>query len=364
MNVAIVGAGIMGLAAAWGFVRAGHRVAVYDRRSIPNPDGASNDDHRAIRQPYGAMTGYGAMVDHAYRAWELLWADLGVRHYVETGTLILAAPGEGWAQDSADDMTRRGVPFRWIGANEQARLLPMLRPRRNGRAFWTPTGGALLAGRIVADLATHLLARGVVLHPYVPVAAIDGDAGAIRLTDGRIAQADLIVIAAGAWAARLLPDYAARLIPSRQIVVYLQPPPELEASWVTAPILADLDGGNGFYVMPPVAGTGLKIGDHRFSRSGDPLGDRAVSAAEIDALLANCRDRIVDFDRYGIARARACFYTVTDDERFVVRPIGRAAWVASACSGHGFKFGALLGLKLAEAMAVGAGADFARWAAG
>jgi glycine/D-amino acid oxidase-like deaminating enzyme len=57
-----------------------------------------------------------------------------------------------------------------------------------------------------------------------------------------------------------------------------------------------------------------------------------------------------------------CFYTVAPGERFVVEAYGRA-FLVSACSGHGFKFGPLIGLRLAEAIE-GKRRDLTSWAAG
>ena len=60
-----------------------------------------------------------------------------------------------------------------------------------------------------------------------------------------------------------------------------------------------------------------------------------------------------------------CFYTVTEDERFVVEKAGTHGWVMSPCSGHGFKFGALMGLELARTLDQARDpAQHARWAAG
>jgi len=44
--------------------------------------------------------------------------------------------------------------------------------------------------------------------------------------------------------------------------------------------------------------------------------------------------------------AQSCFYTSTDDERFIVERHGRIV-VGSACSGHGFKFAPAVGKQLA-----------------
>ena len=74
---------------------------------------------------------------------------------------------------------------------------------------------------------------------------------------------------------------------------------------------------------------------------------------------------IKDFDRWRIDRLKVCFYTVTEDERFVVEKQGAKGWLMSPCSGHGFKFGAVMGLELARTIATGRDpAAHARWAAG
>ena len=58
--------------------------------------------------------------------------------------------------------------------------------------------------------------------------------------------------------------------------------------------------------------------------------------------------------RWRIDRLKVCFYTVTEDERFVVEKQGAKGWLMSPCSGHGFKFGAVMGLELARTIATGA----------
>jgi glycine/D-amino acid oxidase-like deaminating enzyme len=130
-------------------------------------------------------------------------------------------------------------------------------------------------------------------------------------------------------------------------------------------MLLDLAEDGGFYAVPPVAGTPLKIGDHRFAPTADPDGPREVSAAECDAMLDLARHRIHALDSYRILSASACWYDVEPDERFVVEPLGPRAFVMSGFSGHGFKFGALLGLALARAAhAPALAAALPAWAAG
>ena len=55
---------------------------------------------------------------------------------------------------------------------------------------------------------------------------------------------------------------------------------------------------------------------------------------------------------------------IAPDRRFVAEAIGPTL-VVSACSGHGFKFGALMGERIAQTVLSEADpAPFIRWAAG
>jgi glycine/D-amino acid oxidase-like deaminating enzyme len=131
-------------------------------------------------------------------------------------------------------------------------------------------------------------------------------------------------------------------------------------------MVIDLAEDGGFYAVPPVAGTPLKVGDHKFSLQGDAEADpREATAAEAEAILAFVRPRLRDAGDYRVLGARACYYDVSEGERFLVEPLGPRAWVMSGFSGHGFKFGPLLGLALARALAApDLAAALPAWAAG
>jgi len=365
-SVLVLGAGIMGLSAAWGLARGGFSVRVVEQDEIPNPRGASVDHHRLIRHAYGAEAGYMRMVDDAYRAWELMWCDIGEVLHVPTGVLAVSDKAEGWLADTRAALAADGRPFTDLTAAEVAARWPIFTEAGIGAALHIEAGGVLLAGRIVAALARHLAARGVVIERARAV-AVDAARAALRLADGSERAADLLVVAAGPWAPRLLPAaLAPRVMASRQIVVLLEPPAALAGAWARAPMLLDLADRGGFYAVPPVAGTPLKIGDHRFSRRGDAEDDpREATAAEAEEILAFARPRLRGLADYRVVGARACYYDVAEEERFIIEPLSARCLVMSGFSGHGFKFGAVLGLALAAAAANAAlRPALAAWAAG
>ena len=347
MKIVIVGAGIMGLATAWALKRRGHSVTVFEQGMVPNPLGGSVDRHRIIRHAYGADAGYTAMIDPAFAAWERLWADLGERLYVETGVLAIARDPAGWAETSKKTMLATGVALQGFSGAETTVRFPLLLGAGIASAHQTATGGVLLADRIVAALAREL---GDTVKSGEAVRAVDPDRGQVTLATGANVSADQVVVAAGPWVGRLLPRIGPRVTPSRQVVVYAEPPAHLAVAWRAMPVVLDLDLTSGFYLIPPVAGFPLKLGDHRFTLRGDPDRDRDATAADIAAILAVCRARLREFDRFALGEARTCFYDVEPKERFIVEPVGKHGWAMSGFSGHGFKVGALLGETLAAAI--------------
>jgi glycine/D-amino acid oxidase-like deaminating enzyme len=366
MRVIVVGGGIMGLGAAWALCRAGHEPVVYERGPIPNPLASSCDEHRLTRFTYGAMTGYARMVHEAHAAWDRLWADLGRSHFQPSGTLVVARADDGWVRASKRCLEAMALPVEIWSPAVLAERLPFLTFEHARFALFTPTGGVLFARRILEDLGRWLRRHGVALHANSRVTEIDLDRAAIRLAEGRADRGDALVVAAGPWSPDLVPGLRGRITPSRQVALYLEPPPETLPAWRAAPMVLDQieAARGGFYAVPPADGTPLKVGDHGFSLRGHPDLERVPSDADRACVMAVAQSRLVGFERYRALEAKTCFYSIAEDERFVVEPRGRA-WLLAGFSGHGFKFGAVIGEAITEALAGRRpAATVTAWAAG
>lgn len=350
MKVVIVGAGIMGLSTAWALTRRGHEVEVLEQGPFPNPLASSVDDHRVFRRAYGPELGYQAMTVEADRAWGRLWADLGRSLYVETGALYVGKAADPWLAASFAGLAAAGVPFERLTPAEAVRRFPPLLADGIEQAGHVPSSGPLRAGEIVAALGAWLAAKDVRIRAQARVVAVEPERAAVVLADGSRVAGDRLVLAAGPWSPKLLPAHAAGVTPSRQLVVYLQPPPDLAVAWQSMPVLADLSPEASFYAVPPADGMRLKVAGHPFSLSGDPDRERVATAADTETVLSVARGRIRDLHRFRVLETKTCFYDVSGDERFVAKTVERMV-VLTGFSGHGFKFGAIVGEKAAAAVA-------------
>ncbi|HEY0274984.1 MAG TPA: FAD-dependent oxidoreductase [Paenirhodobacter sp.] len=363
-SVIVVGAGIMGLSLCWALARRGVKVRLFDQGAIPNPISSSYDEHRINRHAYGKLNGYARMMPQAFRAWDAMWADLGVSHYEETNGIYVLRHEDGWYENTRSQLAEMGIACTDMSAHQVAERLPVLREEGISRAVEVGGSGLLFPRRILTDLVVHLMLQGVEFHAYTPVTAVDLEKATVTTEKG-IFGADKVVVAAGPWIGRLIQEFDGVAVPSRQAVLYLAPPPELMRIWQKAPVVVVRDKEAGLYCLPPRRGTRLKIGDHRFSMTGDPDEDRKATAEDIAPIWEGMRKAYRDVDRYSIIDPKACFYTVTDDESFRVVQSGAGGMAVSACSGHGFKLAPLVASGVVSGLLGDHPADaVATWAAG
>jgi sarcosine oxidase len=347
VKVIVVGAGAAGMVAALRLSEKGCNVTLIEQGEIPHPRAASFDQHRIIRHMYPGADGYARLVDHAFAAWDRLWERLGRKHLAETGVLAISNDAGDWSDQGRAGLDRIGVPYRVMEIAELRSRLPQFQFPDRATGIFTARGGALFPDRIATDLALALRQSGVTLVPREKVVAIDPAHGRVATESGSIFLGDRLVYSGGAWVSRLFPDLAGSLTPYRQAVLYLAPPAKWASAWAETPVIVDLGGESGCYVLPPVDGSDMKIAapDHR--RRGDPDRDTALDENEDQAIRAYFRYALPDVADYRTLYLKTCFYTIAPDDRFQLHRRERLL-LFSGCSGHGYKFAALNGEKLAQ----------------
>jgi len=335
--VLVVGAGVTGLLTAIECALAGHRVTVLDRGDIPNPSSTSFDQHRAIRtlDPAGAAPTRRMVAAH--HRWLELEALLGTSFYRRVGVVT------AWPQDRVGEVTGiaadAGAPVTTVTPD----ALPHLGFPAGTAGVFEVYAGVLLADRVLRSAASWLARHpAVTLRPGCEVTSADVHSGQVTLADGTTLGADLVMVAAGPWSADLV---ELPVVLHRQIMVYLRPPANLAHWWENAPAAGRLGADGRAWLLPPGAGTFLKISSDAVCRTGDDSGDNSGDTAR---LLAS--SIVSDVDSYTVVAVKPCHYATSASGGAVFERVGPAAWSRAACGGNGFSTAPLVAAQIVESM--------------
>jgi len=303
-----------------------------------------------IRLAYGDAA-YIPLCRAAYAAWRQLEEESGETLLTITGGLDLAF-GEvpSWRATQAA-MVQARVPHEVLDRDEIKQHFPQFSLPDGAQGLLQSEGGVLHADRCLAQLASSARRHGVVLREGEDVLAITPSAQGIELmTSQGTCSVGRLVTAAGAATAVILRRLGLDLplTMSKEQVAFFRPKDPVLHGPGRLPIFILHLGGvllsSGF---PHLREEGLKlmIENKRPAHDGDDRPDPELVArleAQVGRILPGLEPKA-----FGV---ETCRYTLTPDEDFIIdrHPGHKHIAIVSACSGHGFKFGALFGEAVAD----------------
>jgi sarcosine oxidase len=349
-DVAIVGLGAMGSAAAWHLARRGVRVVGLDRFTPPHGLGSSHGHTRIIREAYFEDPLYVPLVQRAGALWEELAEALASPIVVRTGGLTLGMPESALVAGALASARAHALPAEtWSAAEIRARV-PALAPSDGMIGVWEPRAGLLRPERAVRGMLEQAARHGAELVFDTAVTGWTVEGGGVRVaTTALDYRAARVILAAGAWMAHLLPGVTLPLQVERAVQFWFRPTAPGICTPGRLPVFIADTGDRVLYGVPDV-GHGVKLAVHH--GGGVTAADavhRTVEAREREE-IRGLAERWVPGAAGTPTEAVVCLYTNTPDGHFVIdrHPSTDRAIVASACSGHGFKFAAAIGELLAD----------------
>ncbi|MFL5732118.1 MAG: N-methyl-L-tryptophan oxidase [Chloroflexia bacterium] len=351
-EVAVIGGGVMGLATAYSLLKRGVRgVVVLERDRVGNDRAASTDSSKAIRYEYAEDELYSHMVGRSLELWGDLERVSGRELYVKCGVVCWGRGEDSFAKRSYETLRRMGIPIQQFSPEELCSRFPQFGLADMTYATYNPEGGFLRASECVAALAHEVRRLGGEIREGSTVTNVrpEGSGHTLLLAGGGEFKAPRVVLAAGAWGAKLLPRLGLKvpMTAHKQQVVYMS---GLGAEFQPGhfPVFLNLD--HEFYGFPLDAAGLQKSSIHLPGPIIDPDLDLPTDPEFTETVLSLLEQYIPPAAKGKVALARTCMYAMTPDEDFIIDHVpGLAnAVVAAGFSGHGFKFGPLIGEFLAS----------------
>jgi len=202
----------------------------------------------------------------------------------------------------------------------------------------------------------HDLARehGATLLHDTPVLAVEPLHNGARVrTANEMLTCDYLVIAAGSWLPKLLPELDFPVVAERRVLAWFKPRVAENLCDGRMPIFC-LDADGGWYGMPTPQGT-LKTGHDKHMRQRIDPDQATILPDAVDlAALSPCVQRYLTGFSEQPEAMKTCIYTIAADHHFLIdrHPDSASVLIFSSCSGHGFKYAPVYG-EIAEDLIAG-----------
>jgi len=364
-DILVVGLGAVGSAALYQAAKLGARAIGVDRFHPPHDFGSSHGESRITRQAIGEGREYVPLVLRSHQIWDELEASTGKSLLTRNGALILMSPhtkgdhhgSTSFLADTIAAAEENGIAHEVLSTPEIRERFPQFRLERAETGYFEPGAGFLRPEACIAAQLEFAAQGGAEINCGETVLRVEPNSQSVTVvTDRQRYSAAHVIIAAGPWISRLLPEsVSSRLRVYRQVMTWFALAQNAERYtperfpvfiWITGEQPNDM-----FYGFPAINGPcgGIKTATERYDTPIDPDHiERNVSAEETGTLYRTyIAPRLPDVSPTCV-RSATCLYTVAPGARFLIDQLELSERIlfASACSGHGFKHSAAVGEAL------------------
>jgi sarcosine oxidase len=350
--VIVLGLGGMGSATLFHLARRGLRVLGLERYDLLHEYGSSHGLTRIIRLAYWEHPTYVTLLRRSYELWRELQDLAGEKLLYVTGS-VDAGPENGSIFSGALHSSRlHGLAHEVMNGRELRRRFPGYRLPPEFQCLYQPDGGFLLPERCNVAHVAQAQANGAQVHCREQVLEWGAGSGRawVRTARGRY-EADRLVICAGPWVSKLVPELVGLAVPERQVLAWLQPAHPEYFRTDTFPVFnLEVEEGR-YYGFPSFLVPGFKFGKyHHRGEQVDPDGGNREPEPEDEELLRAFALRYFPEGAGPTLMLKSCLFTNSPDRHFILdlHPEHPEVAIAAGFSGHGYKFCSVVGEVMAD----------------
>ena len=355
----VVGLGGMGSATLYHLALRGKRVLGLEQFPQGHHLGSSHGDSRVIREQYFEHPLYVPLVQRAYELWRELEKSCGQPLMTINGGLMIGPPDGMVVSGTLRSAAEYNLPHEVFTGDELHKRYPAFRLADGLVAVLDPHAGYLDPEECTGAHIALGRRAGAEVHHDEPVMEWMADGDGVRVTTSAgTYHAARLLLSAGGWNQKLLPELTLPLEVERQVAFWLQPQ-ESSPSYDKSrfPIYAyEFTPGlicYGFPRLPRGVKSSIMHGGEIVSSPDEVR--QTVDEDEIEPVRSALRAILPELAEASVSDSSVCLFTNTPDHDFVVdfHPRYPQVLISSPCSGHGFKFASALGELQADLLTTG-----------
>ncbi|XP_054868065.1 peroxisomal sarcosine oxidase [Amphiprion ocellaris] len=351
----VIGAGVQGSFTAYQLAKHKQKTLLLEQFILPHTRGSSHGQTRIIRKAYDEDF-YVNMMDESYELWAQLEREAGVKLYRQTGLLVMGPEKSHYYEQVKNTLQRNKVPMVTLTSDNFNQHIPHVKLTEGNGAVVEVTAGVLYADRALKAVQAQFQKLGGVIRDNEMVMDIKPGPIVTVSTSAGVYRAKRVVITAGPWANRLLAHTGLQLpleVVKINVCYWKEKVPgsyDVRRRFPCFILTESQESKEHIYGLPSNEYPGLvKICYHTGSKADPDQRDQQTDRSDINILqrcVKHCFPGLIPEP----AVVESCLYTLTPDRHFVLdcHPTYSNIVIGAGFSGHGFKFGPIMGKLLCE----------------
>ncbi|XP_017287680.1 peroxisomal sarcosine oxidase isoform X2 [Kryptolebias marmoratus] len=351
----VIGAGVQGSFTAYQLAKHNRKTLLLEQFLLPHSRGSSHGQTRIIRKAY-QQEFYVQMMEECFKMWTQLEKEAGVKLYRQTGLLVMGPEKSEPYQLIKNTLQKHKVPTVVLTQDNFNQHIPNVRLAEGDGALVEIPAGVLYADRVLRTVQEQFQKQGGVIRDNEKVTDIKPGPLVTVSTSAGVYRAKSVVITAGPWTNTLLAHTALQLpleVVKINVCYWKEKVPGTYHVKQHFPCFIQTEceeTKEHIYGLPANEYPGMvKICYHTGGKTDPDQRDQQRDRSDIDIL-----QRYIARSIPGLipepAVVESCMYTLTPDHDFVLdcHPTYNNIIIGAGFSGHGFKFGPIIGKLLCE----------------
>ncbi len=347
-DVIVVGLGGMGSAILAECARRGASALGLDRYPEGHTLGSSTGQSRLFRKAYFEDERYVPLLHRAEELWRRLERESATSLLRTTGLLMVDARGQALLERAAAAAAQHQVPLELLNVGEVRARFPAVVIHDHEKAIFEPGAGVLDPEEsMAANLSVADRNNAARRHECQIIGwHEDHDEVVVSAANGSQWRGRKVILALGPWFAQEMKVVGVTLRVQRNVQAWFSPAtPAFRFGEFPAFLVERPEWPAPLYGFPDF-GAGVKAAFHGGGEFTTPDSlARDVSASDDIVALAKALDSWMPGASEHYLAGKACMYSLTPDENFVIdfHPRARRVILCGGFSGHGFKFAPVIG---------------------
>lgn len=358
-DVAVVGLGGMGSAILAECAVRGVTAIGLEQFQPAHEFGASIGKSRLIRKAYFEDPAYVPLVLRAYELWGELEKDSAESLLTITGLLTVGEEGSDIVEGTLRAARQHDLEIQHLDRNELATRFPTLKILPNESVLFETDGGVLKPEAAVSAQLRRANAAGAETRFEMKLEKWErrGKEFELRLSDGSKTFARKLILSLGPWFKETMGTLGVPIQVQRNVQCWFTPKtPAYAASDFPAFLVQRAGLPAPLYGFPDFA-DGVKAAFHGWGELTEAQDlEREIDHASDVEPLVRAMEGWMPGAAHTFREAKACMYSLTPDEHFVIdrHPHDADVILCGGFSGHGFKFAPVVG-EIAADLALNGG---------